>query len=53
MDSLIDSFRDANAPGGFKQFNQVSEAQKREMAAAIIAVKDPLSQAGGKIAAAS
>lgn len=51
--SLIDSFRDANSPGGFKLFNEVSEAQKKEMAAAIIAVKDPLSQAGGKIAAAS
>ncbi|WLP91744.1 iron uptake system protein EfeO [Gordonia sp. NB41Y] len=50
---LIDSFRDPNGPGGFKSFDQVSPEQKREMAAAIIAVKDPLSQAGGKIAAAS
>ncbi len=53
VDSLIDSFRDPNGPGGFKQFNDVTEQQKRDMAAAIIAVKDPLSQAGGKIAAAS
>ncbi|MFT4041640.1 MAG: peptidase M75 family protein [Gordonia sp. (in: high G+C Gram-positive bacteria)] len=53
VNTLIDSFRDPNAAGGFKQFDQVTEAQKREMAAAIIAVKDPLSQAGGKIAAAS
>jgi iron uptake system component EfeO len=53
VDDLVDSFRDPNAPGGFKPFDQVTEEQKREMAAAIIAVKDPLSQAGGKIAAAS
>ncbi|AFA72474.1 putative imelysin peptidase [Gordonia polyisoprenivorans VH2] len=53
VDSLIDSFRDPNGPGGFKPFNDVTEQQKRDMAAAIIAVKDPLSQAGGKIAAAS
>ncbi|MGC4933807.1 iron uptake system protein EfeO [Gordonia sp. DT30] len=53
VESLIDSFRDPNAPGGFKLFNDVSAQQKRDMAAAIIAVKDPLSQAGGKIAAAS
>ncbi|MEP9394402.1 iron uptake system protein EfeO [Gordonia sp. VNQ95] len=53
VDDLVDSFRDPNAPGGFKPFGQVTEEQKREMAAAIIAVKDPLSQAGGKIAAAS
>ncbi|MGV9671735.1 iron uptake system protein EfeO [Gordonia sp. NPDC003504] len=53
VDDLVDSFRDPNAPGGFKPFDQVTEEQKREMAAAIIAVKDPLAQAGGKIAAAS
>ncbi|RPA65340.1 peptidase M75 family protein [Gordonia oryzae] len=53
VNSLIDSFRDPNGPGGFKPFNDVTEQQKREMATAIIAVKDPLSQAGGKIAAAS
>ncbi|MGV9824269.1 MULTISPECIES: iron uptake system protein EfeO [unclassified Gordonia (in: high G+C Gram-positive bacteria)] len=53
VNSLVDSFRDPNAPGGFKPFDQVSEQQRREMAAAIIAVKDPLAQAGGKIAAAS
>lgn len=53
VNALIDSFRDPNGPGGFKPFTAVTEQQKREMAAAIIAVKDPLSQAGGKIAAAS
>ncbi|MGV9710696.1 iron uptake system protein EfeO [Gordonia sp. NPDC003424] len=53
VDELMDSFRDPNAPGGFKSFDQVTEEQKRAMAAAIIAVKDPLSEAGGKIAAAS
>lgn len=53
VDSLIDTFRDPNEPGGFKNFTQVTAEQKREMAAAIVAVKDPLAQAGGKIAAAS
>ncbi|MFW0796267.1 iron uptake system protein EfeO [Gordonia sp. CPCC 205515] len=53
VDTLMDSFRDPNQPGGFKLFTQVTEEQKREMAAAIIAVKEPLSEAGGKIAAAS
>ncbi|MFC7756007.1 imelysin family protein [Tsukamurella soli] len=52
-DKLIDSFRDSAQPGGFKLFTQVSADDKRKMAAAVIAVKDPLATAGGKVAAAS
>ncbi|MFT4127793.1 MAG: peptidase M75 family protein [Gordonia sp. (in: high G+C Gram-positive bacteria)] len=52
VDELIDGFRDPSQPGGFKLFDQVADADKRKMAEAIIAVKDPLAQAGGKIAAA-
>ncbi|MDF0530083.1 peptidase M75 family protein [Tsukamurella sp. 8F] len=53
VDSYIDTFRDGAQVGGFKLFTQVSDADKKNMAAAVIAVKDPLATAGGKIAAAS
>ncbi len=53
VDKQVDALRDPNAPGGFKPFDQVSAEQKRQIAQAIVAVKEPLSQAGGKIAAAS
>lgn len=53
VDNYVDSLRDPNQPGGFKLYTQLTAEEKRQLASAVIAVKDPLAEAGGKVAAAS
>ncbi|MDG3012302.1 peptidase M75 family protein [Rhodococcus sp. D2-41] len=52
VDQMLDKYRDPNALGGFALFSSVSPQDLRALSEAIAAVKDPLSEAGGKIAAA-
>jgi iron uptake system component EfeO len=50
---LLDHYRDAHAVGGFVPYERLTDADKRKMSAAVLAVKEPLSSAAAKVAAAS
>jgi iron uptake system component EfeO len=51
--ALLDHYRDARAVGGFVPYEKLTDADKRKMSAAVLAVKEPLSTAAAKVAAAS
>jgi iron uptake system component EfeO len=53
IDTLLDHYRDDKAIGGFVQYAKLTSADKRKMSAAVLAVKEPLSTAAAKVAAAS
>jgi iron uptake system component EfeO len=50
---LLDHYRDADAVGGFVPYERLTDADKRKLSAAVLAVKEPLSSAAAKVAAAS
>jgi iron uptake system component EfeO len=50
---LLDHYRDAAAVGGFVPYERLTDADKQKMSAAVLAVKEPLSSAAAKVAAAS
>jgi iron uptake system component EfeO len=50
---LLHHYRDADAVGGFVPYERLTDADKRKMSAAVLAVKEPLSSAAAKVAAAS
>jgi iron uptake system component EfeO len=53
IDTLLDAYRDPHALGGFVRYGDLTSADKMKMSAAVQAVKDPLSNAAAKVAAAS
>jgi iron uptake system component EfeO len=53
IDTLLDTYRDPHALGGFVQYEKLTSADKKKMSAAVQAIKEPLSTAAAKVAAAS
>ncbi len=50
LDKLVDSYRTGANPSGFKLYNELTQADKVALAAAVKAVAEPLSQVGSKVA---
>jgi iron uptake system component EfeO len=50
LDKLVDSYRTGSNPSGFRLYNELSAANKRDLAAAVKAVQEPLSQVASKVA---
>jgi iron uptake system component EfeO len=50
LDALVDRYRDASEPSGYKLYDQVTAADKRRIAAAVKDVQEPLSQVASKVA---
>jgi iron uptake system component EfeO len=51
--NLIDRYRDAASLGGFVRYGTLTPADKKQMSAAVQALKEPLSNAAAKVAVAS
>jgi iron uptake system component EfeO len=47
---VVDGFRTAAGPSGFKLYPQVTATEKRTLAAAVKAVQEPLSKVASKVA---
>lgn len=50
LDKLVDGYRTGANPSGFELYNQISAADKRQLAAAVKAVQEPLSKVASKVA---
>ena len=50
LDKLIDTYRDTADPSGFVRYEQLTTADKHNVAAAVKAVQEPLSRVGNKVA---
>ncbi len=51
VNTSLDPYRDAAAPGGFVSYDTVDEAQRRDLAAAVEGLSEPLSRLGAAAAA--
>jgi iron uptake system component EfeO len=50
LDALVATYRDASEPSGYKLYDKVTDTDRRQIAAAIKAVQEPLSQVASKVA---
>ena len=50
LDKLVDTYRTTSNPSGYKLYNQLTAADKRQLAAAVKAVSEPLSTVASKVA---
>ena len=50
LDKLVDTYRDANEPSGYKLYTALTAKDKQQLAAAIKAVQEPLSRVANKVA---
>jgi iron uptake system component EfeO len=50
LDKLVDSYRTDSNPSGFKFYSELTNADKQQLAAAVKAVQEPLSQVASKVA---
>jgi iron uptake system component EfeO len=53
IDRLLEAYRDPHALGGFVRYRELTSADKKRMSADVQALKEPLSSAAAKVAAAS
>jgi iron uptake system component EfeO len=49
LNTLVDSYRSNDNPSGFKLYSQLTVADKKQLAAAVKAVQEPLSQVAAKV----
>ncbi len=50
LDKLVDTYRTTSNPSGYKLYSQLTTADKRQLAAAVKAVQEPLSKVASKVA---
>ncbi|HWA66643.1 MAG TPA: iron uptake system protein EfeO [Mycobacteriales bacterium] len=50
LDNLLNTYRTGSNPSGFEYYSALSQADKRQLAAAVKAVQEPLSQVASKVA---
>ncbi|WP_310964447.1 iron uptake system protein EfeO [Nocardioides terrisoli] len=52
LDKLVESYRDANEPSGYRLYTTLDPSDKRQLAAAVKAVQEPLSRVAATVATA-
>jgi iron uptake system component EfeO len=50
LDKLVDTYRSTSDASGYVLYTTLTEADKRQLAAAVKAVQEPLSQVASKVA---
>ena len=50
LDTLVDSYRTTSNPSGYRYYTQLTATDKRQLAAAVKAVQEPLSNVASKVA---